>query len=111
MLTELVIDSFKCFGDRKTLPLGRITLVFGPNSSGKSSLIQSMLLLKQTAEAGVATNALVSRGPLLDLGSFRSLVSQHDLQRRVILGVSFSPVRISSTDRIPLGAGNRSLAF
>ncbi len=53
MFKSLVLENFKAFGNRVHVPLAPITLIFGPNSSGKSSLLQSLLLLKQTlAEQG-----------------------------------------------------------
>ncbi|MBQ84825.1 MAG: hypothetical protein CMQ16_00230, partial [Gammaproteobacteria bacterium] len=58
MLSELTLSHFKSYGDQQTANLSPITLIFGQNSSGKSSLIQSLLLLKQshlnlsTGEAG-----------------------------------------------------------
>ena len=48
MITEYQIANFKAFGSPQTLPIRPITLIFGPNSSGKSSIFQSLLMLKQT---------------------------------------------------------------
>ena len=50
MFTEIGIENFKAFGKMQRIPLKPITLLYGPNSSGKSSLMQSLLLLKQTLE-------------------------------------------------------------
>ena len=52
MITEYQIANFKAFGSPQTLPIRPITLIFGPNSSGKSSIFQSLLMLKQTIRAG-----------------------------------------------------------
>jgi predicted ATPase len=80
MLNEFHITNFKSFGGPVSIPLKPITLIFGPNSSGKSSIFQSLLLLKQTMERvgeGTDTN-LVTNGNLVDLGSFRDFISHHD---------------------------------
>ena len=45
MLGALILDNFKAFGTRQVLPLAPITLLYGANSSGKSSILQSLLLL------------------------------------------------------------------
>lgn len=51
MLKSIGIANFKAFGkELQTVPLRPLTLVFGPNSSGKSSLIHSLLLLHQAAK-------------------------------------------------------------
>ncbi|WP_353260286.1 AAA family ATPase, partial [Prochlorothrix hollandica] len=45
MLKHYEITNFKAFGKTQAIPLRPITLIYGPNSSGKSSIIQSLLLL------------------------------------------------------------------
>jgi energy-coupling factor transporter ATP-binding protein EcfA2 len=80
MLNEFQITNFKSFGGSARIPLKPITLIFGPNSSGKSSIFQSLLLMKQTVEKigeGPDSN-LVTNGNLVDLGSFRDFIYDHD---------------------------------
>lgn len=48
MLTHLNLTNFKIWRSTGPMQLAPLTLVFGTNSSGKSSLIQSLLLLRQT---------------------------------------------------------------
>jgi predicted ATPase len=49
MFTELSLRNFKAWREPITVPLAPVTMLLGTNSSGKSSLIQALLLLKQTA--------------------------------------------------------------
>lgn len=49
MLTEIHLKNFKAWRDTKPVRVAPVTMLLGTNSSGKSSLIQSLLLLKQTA--------------------------------------------------------------
>lgn len=51
MLTSLRMKNFKSWADTGKLSLAPLTVFFGANSSGKSSLLQMLLLLKQTAES------------------------------------------------------------
>jgi hypothetical protein len=88
MLTELRLQNFKPFATMQTVRLAPITLIYGPNSSGKSSLIQSLLLLKQTLEDGDHEPVLVARGPMTDLGSFESLIHGHDARLPLRLGLT-----------------------
>ena len=48
MLKRYSISNFKIFEGENNFDLGKITLIYGPNSSGKSSLIQSLILLKES---------------------------------------------------------------
>jgi AAA15 family ATPase/GTPase len=50
MLREYQLTNFKAFAGPETIPIRPITLIYGQNSSGKSSLLQSLLLLKQTLQ-------------------------------------------------------------
>jgi predicted ATPase len=67
MFTSLRLQNFKSWRDTGEMRLAPITALFGANSSGKSSILQWLLLLKQTAEAS-------DRGIVLDLGGVNSLV-------------------------------------
>ena len=49
MFTRLHLTNFKAWRDTGDIRLAPVTMLLGTNSSGKSSLIQSLLLLKQTA--------------------------------------------------------------
>lgn len=88
LLTELRIRDVKSLRGSHRVPLAPLTLVYGPNSAGKSSVIQSLLLLAQSASAG----QFVAKGSLADLGSFVSLVSEHDMHRSIGVGVDFGIV-------------------
>lgn len=95
MLKEYQISNFKAFDGPETLPIKPITLIFGPNSSGKSSILQSLLMLKQTlADRENAPAPLLFKGDLVDLGSYRELVHRHEAER------SFS---VKVTMRMPKG--------
>ncbi|NNJ11946.1 DUF3696 domain-containing protein [Chloroflexales bacterium ZM16-3] len=73
MITDLRVQNFKCFEDM-TLHLGPLTLMAGTNASGKSSTIQSLLLLRQSYLRG-----LLQRGELLLNGSLASLGAARDV--------------------------------
>ena len=82
MLGGLILENFKAFGQRQEIPLAPITLIFGANGAGKTSILQSLLLLKQTlAQAETSDAVLVPRGSWVDLGNFREFVFEHDTSR------------------------------
>jgi predicted ATPase len=61
--------------DLPGLPLNKLTILAGPNSSGKSSIIQSVLLLAQTAISGLKDPVMVLQGRQVRLGLFQDLCS------------------------------------
>ena len=95
MFTGVSLKNFKPFGSRQTARLAPLTLIYGPNSSGKSSIIQSILLLKQSLNRQDKQDASApGEGPLLpsgshDFGTIRALVHQQKARQSFELGVSF----------------------
>jgi predicted ATPase len=86
----LRLGQIKGFAEVTEVPLAPITLIFGWNSAGKSTILQSLLLLKQTLEEGDPLRpSLVVNGSLTQLGSFRNLVHRHDIEATVQLGIEF----------------------
>jgi predicted ATPase len=76
-LVELSVQGFKCFEATPDLPLAPLTLLFGRNNSGKSTLLQPLLLLKQTIERPDLGPRLNTRGTLYPGGTFTDLVHKH----------------------------------
>ena len=72
--------------------MSKITLIYGPNSGGKSSIIQAILMLKQsTQQAGSAATmwGLVTRGEYVDLGSHLALLHNHDEDKQLAVDLSY----------------------
>jgi predicted ATPase len=91
MFKSLTLENFKAFGERVTIPMAPITLLFGPNSAGKSSILQSLNLLKQTRENPDGDTLLArTENGYTDLGSFQELLFDHDLQRDLAIRVDVS---------------------
>jgi predicted ATPase len=89
MLRRLQFTNFKSWA-RADLACAPITGVFGPNSSGKSSLIQFLLLMKQTKDATDRAIALELNGGLVQLGTIRDAIHRHDEARAITWSTSFS---------------------
>jgi len=86
MLTSLSIGNFKAFGGIQKVPIRPITLIFGANSSGKSSLIHALLLTRHALETGdwnARRTAL--GGDSVDLGGFGAYVHRQRLETPVTL--------------------------
>ena len=79
MIRQIDFQNFKSWREPGPIQFGRITGLFGTNSSGKSSVIQTLLLLKQTAESLDRTRTLHlgDDRSLIDLGTYVDLVHRH----------------------------------
>jgi hypothetical protein len=86
MISEFKIGNFKAFGPAQTIPLRPITLVFGPNSAGKSSIIHSLLLAGHASDTGRwDAHQTELGGSAVDLGGFANYVYRHEPTREVEL--------------------------
>ncbi|NMA74812.1 MAG: AAA family ATPase [Bacteroidales bacterium] len=92
MLKELTLENFKAFKDKVKIPLAPITLIFGENSSGKSSILQSLGLLKQSCSQQYADTDLVfkPRDVTVDLGNYSETVFEHNSSLPINIGATMS---------------------
>ena len=90
MFKSLTIHNFKSWKEIQSMRMAPITGLFGSNSSGKTSLLQLLLLLKQTVESPDRAQVLNlgDERSLVTLGTFRDMVHQHE--RAGVLDWSFS---------------------
>lgn len=86
-ISSLRLLNFKCFQDSGEIPLSKLTVIFGRNNSGKSSLLQSLLLLRQTLDSPEYGPRLNLRGPLYHAGSYSDLVHGHQSSRRITISL------------------------
>lgn len=82
MLTALKIGNFKAYAETQHIPIRPLTLIYGANSAGKSSIIQSLLLANHALENGnVDVHQTKTGGEALDLGGFSQYIHKHDSGR------------------------------
>ena len=95
MITRIELKNLRSFRGPHAIDLGPITLIYGPNSAGKSTIIQALGLLKQTlagADSG-RPPALVLRGSEVDFGNFKTAVFEHEDDSELAVGVEVSDQR------------------
>ncbi len=84
MLTALRIGNFKAFAETQRIPVRPLTLIYGANSSGKSSVLHSMILARHAQETGdLDVHRTNVGGESVDLGGFRQYVHRREANRRV----------------------------
>jgi predicted ATPase len=91
MLTSLQIKNFKAWKDTRRVQLAPLTVIFGTNSSGKSSLGHLLLALKQTVQLADRKRALHlgDENALIDLGTFVDCLHAHDDQNALEFSLSW----------------------
>ncbi len=98
MLSRLSFTNFKSWANAD-LPCGRITGVFGTNSSGKTSLIQFLLLMKQTKDATDRAVTLELNGDLVQLGTIKDAIHRHDENQSIHFVLAFDlPTQLALSD-------------
>lgn len=92
MLTSLRIQNFKSWRDTGDIRLAPLTVIFGANSAGKSSLCHLLLALKQTALSTDRKRALNlgDSSTLVDLGTFADCIHGHDLTKQVQVDIGWT---------------------
>lgn len=85
MITSLRIQNFKCWQDTGLLKLKPLTIFFGTNSSGKSSIGQFLMMLKQTAESSDRKAVFYPGGKnsAVQLGSYQEMVYRRDPKNKI----------------------------
>ena len=84
------------------MPCGKITGIFGTNSSGKTSLIQFLLMLKQTKDATDRAVSLELNGELVKLGTIKDVIHRHDESHPIRFSLAFelpSPLSLNDPSR------------
>jgi predicted ATPase len=74
MLTNITLENFKAFQKLDDLKIKPITILCGTNSCGKSSILQSILLLKQTLENKNPNHSLLLNNRFVRLGLFQDIL-------------------------------------
>lgn len=116
MLKRLKLENFKAF-ESLDLELAPVTVLFGPNSAGKSSALQFLLLLKQTKESANQKQAFALDGPYVNFGTFADIIYRHDESKDISWSVGFHHLpnlkidqdldtfnKLSSTNEFSVGA-------
>jgi predicted ATPase len=92
MLTQLSVSNFKSWKKIDKMRLAPITGLFGTNSSGKTSILQLLLMLKQTIESSDRAQVMEfgDEKSLTNLGSFRDVVYGHEKPGTMDFSVDWS---------------------
>lgn len=101
MITRFGFKNFKAWEKFGPVRFAPLTVLFGSNSSGKSSVAQFLLMLKQTAESPDRKMVfnIGNAKTAVDLGSFHEIVFDHEETRKIGVDMQWAlPKRLKLTD-------------
>jgi ABC-type ATPase involved in cell division len=95
-ISNLYLENFRSFITPTWIRFRPITLLYGQNSAGKSSILKALLMMQQTfvssARGNRRSSGFVFSGDSVDLGSFITTISNHQLHRTLRVGVQFEDI-------------------
>jgi predicted ATPase len=93
------LENFRVFRDSGWFKIAPLTCLVGRNSSGKSSVVSAILLLKQSMEQETMAQALMPltlSGPLCDLGNYRDVVHEHKQKSEISLSLGIGLAELAA---------------
>jgi hypothetical protein len=96
MIKSLRIANFKAFSEAQNIPVKPITLIFGANSAGKSSIIHGLALAHEAIRTGELDIFRTEvGGSSIDLGGFRQYIHRRQAGRRMEWGMTLTTEKLS----------------
>lgn len=105
MIKTISLENYKCFHKEQAIALAPITLMYGKNGRGKSSVAQALLLLAQTMRLNNGVETLLLTGELAQLGAYGEILSQpitgHEFKITLDTGEENIVIGFSALDKKP----------
>ncbi len=86
MIRRITLRNIKCF-KHVSLPLSQLTLLTGINAAGKSTVLQSLTLLHQTATDNEASKSLLLNGSVISLGNAGDISDKLSGKKQLSIGI------------------------
>lgn len=91
LIKSLALKNFKGFSDEVRIELRPITLLFGANSAGKSSVLHALQYLREILDRNNANaDRTAQGGEAIDLGGFINLVHGRSVERQIEIEVEMA---------------------
>jgi predicted ATPase len=108
MLKSIALNNFKCLSDCD-IPLKNVTILAGQNSAGKSTAIQSLLLLRQSYDKFHALDKVITSGELIRLGKSNDIFNEYAIRKEIGIEIRTCAENVISVI-IPYVADNNLLS-
>jgi predicted ATPase len=89
-LTAITLENFKSIEGPVRIELAPLTLLFGPNNAGKSTIIHALMYARELlANNNADPRGTVMGGKTADLGGFHAMVHGNDRSRHIRIRLEF----------------------
>ena len=88
-ITRIAVEGFKSIAKRQEIEIAPLTILAGANSSGKSSIMQPLLMLKQTLEATYDPGPLKIDGPNVNFTEAKEFLSRQNETPKLDIEIGF----------------------
>ena len=97
-LTRLSLTNFRSFGQQtQTIDFGKVTLLFGPNSVGKSTVLLALFYVQEILAKGDCNPQYIEALGDKYVGGFKNLVNGKDLNKTIKIKLEYEKSSIGST--------------
>jgi len=89
-ITQLALTNFRSFKEKQTIEFAPVTLLFGPNSVGKSTVLMALFYIQQILSKGQCDPQYIDALGKKFVGGFKNLVHGKDLNNEITIGIEFT---------------------
>ncbi|MEQ9231394.1 MAG: AAA family ATPase, partial [Cyclobacteriaceae bacterium] len=100
---EVRWKNFKGFKDTGWVKIKPITIILGPNNSGKSNFLAPLLLMNQTVTSRDSYSPLILKGDVYDAGNYQEIVKDYITENDIQFGYRYH-LHENDEELDPLGA-------
>jgi len=115
-ISTFAAKNYKCFSNPTLINIRPLTIFIGSNSSGKTSMLKLLLLLKEAIESRYSYAPIIFKGKYINFGSYNDVVYKHDIKNKMSFGIKLNNLSIrprwlprSSHERTPVDLTNISI--
>lgn len=98
MIKEWKLNNFKSIDKENDLEFRPLTIFTGANSSGKSTILQSILLVTQTLQSPIASRSILLNGWFKKFGTYSDIVNRRDFKKNIKIGFKLSDDGVMGKD-------------
>lgn len=88
-ITKISLTNFRAFKQTQTIDFAPVTLLFGPNSVGKSTVLKALFYVQQILEKGQCNPMYLDALNKKYIGGFENLVHKRDLDTNITLKIEY----------------------